>query len=103
MLAFSHNCQLFLRETIENRKNQGNDAENSALCTGARSNLGDRVLGEVEKNSFSALPSKGGHSWPMPSKLCVPTQGGFGEEFYSNGSRVRFLIRSSVCAGPAFI
>ena len=35
-------------------------------------NLGDRVLGEVEKDSFIALPGKGGHSGLMPSKLCVP-------------------------------
>ena len=40
------------------------------LCTKAKSNLGDEVLGEVEKNSFSALPGKGGHSGLMPSKLC---------------------------------
>ena len=26
------------------------------LCTGAESDLGERVLGEVEKNSFVALP-----------------------------------------------
>ena len=32
------------------------------LCTSAKSNLGDRVLGEVEKNSFIALPGKRGHS-----------------------------------------
>ena len=31
------------------------------LCTGAESNLRDRLLGEVEKNSFIALPGKGGH------------------------------------------
>ena len=36
-------------------------------------NLGDRVLDEVEKNSFIALPDKGGDSGLMPSKLCVPT------------------------------
>ena len=30
-----------------------------------------RVLGEVEKNSFTALQGKGGHSRLMPSKLCV--------------------------------
>ena len=40
------------------------------LCTKAKSNLGDKVLGEVEKNSFIALPSKGDHSGLMPSKLC---------------------------------
>ena len=38
-------------------------------------NLEDRVLGEGEKNCF-ALPSKGGQSGLMPSKLCVPTWGG---------------------------
>ena len=31
------------------------------LCTRAKLNLGDRVLGEVEKNRFIALPVKGGH------------------------------------------
>ena len=44
------------------------------LCTGAQLNLGDKVLGEVEKNSFTALPGKGRHSGLMPQKLCVPTQ-----------------------------
>ena len=45
-----------------------------SLCTGAKSNLRDRVLGEVEKNSFIALPGKGGHSGLVPSELFVPTQ-----------------------------
>ena len=72
------------------------------LCTSAESNLRDRVLGEVEKNSFIALPGKGGHSGLVPQKLC-PNPGGFGEEFYSNGSRVKLLGRSRVCAGPAFL
>ena len=43
------------------------------LCTGAQSNLGDRVLGEVEKNSFIAFTGKGGQSGLLPQKLCVPT------------------------------
>ena len=43
------------------------------LCTGAKSNLGDNVLGEIGKNRFIALPGKGGHSRLMPLKLCVPT------------------------------
>ena len=30
------------------------------LCTDAKLKLGDRVLGKVEKNSFIALPHKGG-------------------------------------------
>ena len=57
------------------------------LCTGAESNPRDRVLGEVEKNSFIALPGKRGCSGLMPSKTVCPNPGGFGEEFYSNGSR----------------
>ena len=37
------------------------------LYTGTESNLGDRILAEVEKNSFIALPGS------CPRK-CVPTQ-----------------------------
>ena len=44
------------------------------LCTSAGLNLGDRVWGEVEKNSFIALPGKGGHSKLMPTKPVCPTQ-----------------------------
>ena len=52
------------------------EAESSAsLCTSDESNLGERVLGEVEKDSFIALPDKGGHSRLIPSKPCVPTWG----------------------------
>ena len=51
------------------------------LCNNAESNLRDRVLGEVEKNSFIALPGKGGHSGLMPSKLCVPTWEGLVRSF----------------------
>ena len=55
------------------------------LCTSAGSNLRDRVLGDVEKNNFIALPGKGGHSRLLPLKLCVPILGIFGEDFYSCG------------------
>ena len=79
------------------------DAETRPLCTGAESNLRDRILGETKKNSFIALPGKGGHSGLMPSKLCVPTQGGFGEEFYNSISRAGLLRRIRVCVGPAFL
>ena len=35
------------------------DARSSAsLCTGAESNLRDRALGEIEKNSLMALPGR---------------------------------------------
>ena len=73
------------------------------LCTSAKSNLRDRVLGEVEKNGFIALPGKGGHSGFMPLKTVCPSPGGFGEEFCSNGSRAGLLIRIRVCAGPALL
>ena len=56
-----------------------------SLCSGAKSNFRDRVLGEVEKNSFIALPGKGDQSRLMPSK-CVSQPGGCGEDFHSNGS-----------------
>ena len=32
----------------------------------------------MEKNSFIPWPGKGGHSWLMPSKLCVPIWSGVG-------------------------
>ena len=51
------------------------------LCIGAESNLRGRVLGEVEKNSFIALPGKWEHSRLLPLKTVCPNPGGFGEEF----------------------
>ena len=45
------------------------------LCTSAELNLRDRVLGEVEKNSFIALLGKGGHRGRMPLKNCVSQPG----------------------------
>ena len=45
------------------------------LCTDAELNLGDRVLGEVEKNCFTSLPGKGGHSGLAPSKTVCPYLG----------------------------
>ena len=52
---------------------RGDDAEIRVLYTSTKLNLGDRVLGEVEKNNFIALPGKGDHSGLMPSELCVLT------------------------------
>ena len=60
------------------------------LCTGAESNLGDRVLGAVEKHTLLLCQAKGNTAGT--SKNC-PNPGGFDEEFYSNGSRVGLLIR----------
>ena len=64
----------------------------ASLYTSAELNLRDRLLGEVEKNSFIALPGKGGYRELLPSKTMCPNLGEFGEEFYSNSSRVGFLI-----------
>ena len=76
------------------------DTKSSApLCTGAKSNLRDRVLGEVEKNSFIALPGKGGHNGLLPLKTMCPNPGEFGEEFYGNGSRAGLLTRLGCVQG----
>ena len=70
------------------------------LCTSADLNLRDRVLGEVEKSSFIALPGKGGHSGLMPLKTVYPN------------CLVRSFIaivqgwvadKIRVCAGPALL
>ena len=61
--------------------------KNSAfLNTGAESNLRDRVLSEVEKDSFLTLPGKGSHSGLTPSKLCV-RPGGASESFIELAQR----------------
>ena len=41
------------------------------LQTGAESNVGDRVWGEVEKSSFIALPGKGDHNMCVCVCVCV--------------------------------
>ena len=69
------------------------------ICTGAEPNLRDRVLDEIEKKNFIALPDKGGHSRLLPSKTMCPNPGGFDEEFYSSGSRVGLLIRLGCVQG----
>ena len=43
------------------------------LCSGAESNLRDRVLAEVEKGSFIVLPGKEGHSRLVTLKHCFLT------------------------------
>ena len=50
-------------------------------CALVPNRISDRVLGEVEKNSFIALPGKGGHSGLAPLKNCVPQLGRIREEF----------------------
>ena len=67
------------------------------------SNLRDRVLGEVEKDSFIALPGKGGHSRLLPQKTMCPNPREFDEGFYNSGSRVGSLTRLRYVQGlPSF-
>ena len=60
-------------------------------------------MGEVEKNSFIDLPGKWEHKWFVPQKPVCPKLGGFGEEFYSKGSRVELQRKIMVFAGPALL
>ena len=61
-------------DRISEFSSAGTDAETWPLCAVTELNLGNRVLGEEEKNSFIALPTKGNHSGLMPSKSCVLSQ-----------------------------
>ena len=58
--------------------------KSQSLFTDAKWNPGDRVLGEVEKNSFIALPGRGGHGRLMLLNNYVAHLGGF-EEFNTKG------------------
>jgi len=49
--------------------------KSQAQCTSAELHLGDRVLDEVEKDSFIVLPGEGGHRGIMPLNPCLPTWG----------------------------
>ena len=90
-------CIVLLTDPVTCRLFTTNDAKNSpSLYTGAESSLGDRVLGEAEKDSFIAFPGKGGQSGLLPSKTLCPNPGEFDEEFYGKGG-VADQIR--VCAG----
>lgn len=50
-----------------------------------------------------ALPGKGRHSeWWAHVLKTLSGPGGFGEEFYRDGSRAILLIRIKLFAGPVF-
>ena len=77
------------------------DVKSSAfLYTSTELNVGDRVWGGVEKNSFIALPDKRGHSRLLPQKntMC-PNQGGYDGQFHSKSSRVRLLTKLGYVQG----
>ena len=56
--------------------------------TNAKSNLGDRVLGEVEKDSSITSPGKGRHTGLLSQKTMCSTLGGCDEGFYNNNSKL---------------
>ena len=53
-----------------------------SLCTGAKTNLKDRILGEVEKINFIVCQAKGDRAGPHLWKLCLFNSGELDEEFY---------------------
>ena len=63
------------------------------LYPSAKSNLRDRVLGGIEKESFITLPDKGGHTGILPLKTMCPNLGEFNDGFITCGSQVRSLTR----------
>ena len=67
-----------------------------SLCSGAKSNFRDRVLGEVEKNSFIALPGKGGHGSLLLGKTACLQPGGY----LTRSSRGGVANKIRVCGGP---
>lgn len=69
---------LFPTQRSALRSNYDTEADIDSPNTGF--NLGDRVEGEVVKNSFLVLSGKGGHSGLTPSKLCVPIGGGVADK-----------------------
>ena len=73
------------------------------LCIGVASSLKNRVLGALHKNSFIALPGKGGHSRLVPLKIMCHRLRGFGKEFHSKRSRVGLLVEIRLYARPALL
>lgn len=87
------------RRTFLSRANDAKNVDSGVPVL--ESNLRDRVLSEVEKNIFIALPGKGDSNAPHALKNCVPTLEDFySKELYSNGPRVGLLIRIRVCVKP---
>ena len=77
-------------------------AKSQPPYTGAKSNIRDRVLGKVEKNSFTALPGKRDPSRLLPSQTMCCNPGGFDEGFHSNQFKDVVANKLRVCEEPAF-
>ena len=68
------------------------------LCTLVVSQILETGLGQVEKDSFIALPGKGGHRGFLLRKIMCLNPRGFDEGVYNNDSRVGVSDRIMVCA-----
>ena len=75
-------------------------AETQPPCARAALKFGDRVLDEVEKNSFIASPGRGDIAGSCPEKLCVPTREDVVRSFQQR-LRAGLLVRIRMRAGPA--
>ena len=64
-----------------------------SLYTSAESNTEDRVLGEVQNDSFITLPDKGRHTGFLSPKTVSLYPRGIDEGFYNSDSTVGSLIR----------
>ena len=74
------------------------------LCTtSAGSNLGERVLDEVEKDSYITLPGKGRHSGFLPRKTIVPTQEDLMRSFMTILPKGGVADKIRVCAGSQVV
>ena len=73
------------------------------VCTNAKLNLSDRVLGKVQKTSFIAFAGKREIVGFCPSKTACPNPGGFDEKFYKNWFKDEVSNKIRVCAGPALL
>ena len=65
----------------------------SPLCTRVPNQILQTVLGEVAKDSFSALPDKDRHTRFLPQKLCVPLPENLILAFCNSGSKAGSLTR----------
>ena len=72
----------------------------ACLYTSAESNFRD-CFGLSRKAKCYCFARQRGTQWTCPLKLVCLSQGGLGEELYSNDSRVGLLRRAGGCAGPA--
>ena len=77
----------------------GDASSSASLYTVAESNLGDRVLDEVEKDSFIAWSGRGGHSMLMTPRTKCPNLGKIVTSFIIVAQRGRDQLVDFVLMG----